>query len=62
VDFTDRDEDTIGGVVMSELGRMPEAGDAVELPPLHLEVLAVEGNRVQAVRGPVLTPTPATPP
>ena len=62
VDFTDRDEDTIGGVVMSELGRMPEAGDAVELPPLHLEVLEVEGNRVQAVRVTVLTPTPATPP
>jgi CBS domain containing-hemolysin-like protein len=50
VDFTDRDEDTIGGVILSELGRRPEAGDTVELPPLSLSVVEVEGNRIQRVR------------
>lgn len=50
VEFSERDEDTVGGVVLSEIGRRPEVGDAVELGPLLLEVLKVEGNRVVQVR------------
>lgn len=46
VDFSERDEDTLGGVVMSELGRVPRAGDRVELGALELEVVEVQGSRV----------------
>ena len=47
VEFSDRDEDTIAGVVLSEIGRSPEVGDKAELPPLLLEVYKVEGNRIR---------------
>ncbi|HUO85750.1 MAG TPA: hemolysin family protein [Thermoanaerobaculia bacterium] len=50
VEFSDRDEDTVGGVILSELGGRPEEGDAVELGPLSLSILEVEGNRIQRVR------------
>jgi CBS domain containing-hemolysin-like protein len=29
VEFSERDEDTVGGVILSELGSRPEVGDAV---------------------------------
>ena len=38
VEFSERDEDTIGGVVLSELGRNPAVGDRVELGPVTIEV------------------------
>jgi CBS domain containing-hemolysin-like protein len=50
VEFSDRDEDTVGGVILSELGRRPEVGDAVELGPLTLRVVEVEGHRILKVR------------
>lgn len=56
VEFSDRDEDTIGGVVLSELGRSPTLGDRVTLGPLALEVMEVQGNRVRRVRVTVAEP------
>jgi CBS domain containing-hemolysin-like protein len=56
LELSDRDEDTVGGVVLSELGRNPRVGDAVTLGPLRLEVLEVEGNRVLLLRGTVMQP------
>jgi CBS domain containing-hemolysin-like protein len=50
VEFSDRDEDTVGGVMLSELGRRPEVGDTVELGPLTLRVVEVEGHRILQVR------------
>ncbi|MFL6232402.1 MAG: hemolysin family protein [Thermoanaerobaculia bacterium] len=50
VEFSERDEDTIGGVVLSELGRNPAVGDRVELGPVTIEVLEVQLNRVATVR------------
>jgi CBS domain containing-hemolysin-like protein len=50
VEFSERDEDTVGGVVLSELGGPPSVGDTVELPPLSIEVREVEMNRIQQVR------------
>ncbi len=50
LEFSERDEDTIGGVVLSEIGRSPQVGDRVELPPLTLEVARVEGNRIRELR------------
>ena len=50
IEFSERDEDTIGGVVLSEIGRSPEVGDRAELPPLTLEVTKVEGNRIRELK------------
>jgi CBS domain containing-hemolysin-like protein len=50
LEFSDRDEDTLGGVVLSELGGAPVVGARVELGPVALEILEVEGNRVRSVR------------
>jgi CBS domain containing-hemolysin-like protein len=59
VEFSERDEDTVGGVVLSELGGRPQRGARVELGPLLIEVREVEHNRVQSVRVIVREPTPA---
>jgi CBS domain containing-hemolysin-like protein len=50
VEFSDRNEDTVGGVVLSELGGSPSIGDRVELGPLEIEVRDVDLNRVKTVR------------
>lgn len=50
VEFSDRNEDTVGGVVLSELGGSPSVGDRVELGPLEIEVRDVDLNRVKSVR------------
>jgi CBS domain containing-hemolysin-like protein len=60
VEFSERDEDTIGGVVLSEIGRSPQVGDRAELPPLTLEVLKVEGNRIRELLVEVRRPKPAS--
>jgi magnesium and cobalt exporter, CNNM family len=60
IEFSERDEDTIGGVVLSELGRNPAEGDRVELGPVTIEVLEVQHNRVNTVR--VTVPQPETVP
>jgi CBS domain containing-hemolysin-like protein len=57
VEFSERDEDTLGGVVLSELGRNPAVGDRVELGPVSIEVLEVQLNRVSTVRVTVAKPT-----
>jgi len=63
VELSDRDEDTVAGLVLSGLGRRPRVGDRVEVAGLLLEVLEVQGHRVRALR---LTrpaaPRPAAPP
>jgi CBS domain containing-hemolysin-like protein len=50
IELSERDEDTIGGVVLSELGRNPAVGDRVELGAVTIEVLEVQLNRVATVR------------
>ena len=50
VEFSERDEDTVGGVMLSELGRSPEEGDEVVLTPLRLQVVEVDENRIKRVR------------
>lgn len=47
--------ETVGGFVMAELGRVPEAGDVIEVEGASLRVLAMDGRRVgrvQISRGP----------
>ncbi len=60
LELSDRDEDTIGGLVLSELGRNPAVGDRIELGPLVIEVLEVHLNRVNTVR--ITVRQPATVP
>ena len=52
-EVSERDEDTIGGVVLSELGRRAVVGDKVELGPLTLEVLEVRLNRILSLKATV---------
>jgi CBS domain containing-hemolysin-like protein len=44
------DWSTVGGFVFSELGRLAKMGDRVPYPGGQLEVVAMEGRRVAAVR------------
>ncbi len=50
IEFSERDEDTVAGVVLSELGRNARPGDVVKLPPLELVVREVVGNRIRSLR------------
>ncbi|HKH48860.1 MAG TPA: hemolysin family protein [Thermoanaerobaculia bacterium] len=61
IELSDRDEDTIGGVVLSELGRTPEVGDRIELGPVALEVLDVDNNRIKDLRLTMLKPATVPP-
>jgi CBS domain containing-hemolysin-like protein len=58
LELSDRDEDTIGGVVFSELGRNPVVGDRVELGPITLEVAEIQRNRISSLK--VTVHQPAT--
>ncbi|MGH9380833.1 MAG: hemolysin family protein [Thermoanaerobaculia bacterium] len=57
IEISDRNEDSIGGVVLSEIGRLPKPGDRVQVGPLDLEVTDVHGNRIQSLHLRLLTPT-----
>ncbi len=46
----DGDWTTLGGFVFSALGRLPKVGDLVQVPGAELEVVAMDGRRVAAVR------------
>jgi len=50
LEFSERDEDTIAGVALSELGHKPEVGDTVQVADLELEVSEVKGNRIKRLR------------
>lgn len=41
--------ETVGGLVMFQLGRVPLVGDRVDVRPLRMEVTGMEGNRVETV-------------
>jgi CBS domain containing-hemolysin-like protein len=50
LELSDRDEDTVAGLVLAELGRRPRVGDRVEVAACKLEVIEVQGNRIRTVR------------
>jgi putative hemolysin len=50
LDIPDGDWNTLGGFVFGELGRLAKIGDRVRIPDGELEVVAMEGRRVAAVR------------
>lgn len=49
-DLDDEDADTLGGLILSLLGHVPEAGEAVEHQSWRFTVLAVDGRRIDQVR------------
>jgi CBS domain containing-hemolysin-like protein len=50
LEISERDEDTIAGVVLSDLGRRPRVSDRVNLGPVEIEVIEVVGNRIVTLR------------
>ncbi len=50
VELPDEYADTLGGFIYTLLNRMPERGDVVVYPPVRMQVLAVDGRRIRAVR------------
>ncbi len=42
--------ETLGGLVMTSLGRLPRVGDEVSLPGVHLRVERMDGRRVDSIR------------
>jgi CBS domain containing-hemolysin-like protein len=42
--------DTIGGLVVAELGRLPRQGDRLEIGPYTVTVVKVRKNRIEALR------------
>ena len=42
--------ETLGGLVMTEMGRIPQVGDEVSVPGVHLSVEAMDGRRVDRLR------------
>jgi putative hemolysin len=54
--------ETVAGAIMAVLGRLPRAGDAVEIDGLRLRVTRMDGRRIARVRVTVLTPPDEPPP
>jgi CBS domain containing-hemolysin-like protein len=50
LDIPDGEWTTIGGYAFAKLGRLPKLGDRVPFPDGELEVIAIEGRRVAALR------------
>jgi magnesium and cobalt transporter len=52
--FSDDEADTIGGLVLHELGRMPRRGEAVQIGGIELKVTRADRRRIETLR--VTTP------
>jgi len=52
--YSDEEADTIGGLVLHELGRMPRRGEAVQIGGLELKVTRADRRRIETLR--VTTP------
>jgi CBS domain containing-hemolysin-like protein len=60
VQIPEGDWTTLGGYAFAKLGRLPKMGDRVPVPGGELEVIAMDGRRIAALR--VHRATPLTPP
>jgi len=60
VQIPEGDWTTLGGYAFAKLGRLPRMGDRVPVPGGELEVIAMDGRRIAALR--VHRAAPATPP
>jgi len=50
VEFDDRDFDTVGGLIVSHLGRVPVPGEILHIDGLQFEVLGSDQRRIRQVR------------
>jgi CBS domain containing-hemolysin-like protein len=50
VQFEERDFDTVGGLVVTELGRVPIPGETIRVQGLEIEVLESDRRRIRLVR------------
>lgn len=50
LDLHDKQADTIGGLIMDSLGRLPHAQDELTLGEVHIQVLEMDGLAVKRVR------------
>ena len=50
VELGECQQDTVGGVVLSQLGRSPALGDRAQIGPLQAEVVEIDGNRIRQLR------------
>ena len=48
--FEDEDYDTVGGLVIHELGRLPRRGDSIEFGGFHLTVARADRRRVETLK------------
>jgi magnesium and cobalt transporter len=48
--FSDREVDTIGGLIMTTLGRLPKRGEKVEIDGMRFEVLRSDSRRVHLLK------------
>lgn len=47
--YSDEDVDTVGGLVISKLGRLPKRGEVVDIEPLRFQVLRADSRRVHTL-------------
>ena len=59
IKIDNRDEDTIAGIALSEIGRLPRVGDRARVGPLDLEVVEVDNMRIQILCVKILPDTGA---
>jgi len=59
VQIPEGDWTTLGGYAFAKLGRLPRMGDRVPVPGGELEVIAMDGRRIAALRVHRIHPTPA---
>lgn len=50
LDLPTDDSDTLGGLIYSHLGRVPEVGDEVQVGNVRLTVLSMDGRRIGRVK------------
>ncbi len=61
IEVEDDDFDTVGGLIIHRLGKIPAPNDTVEIEGVRLRVLSVTGRRVRKVQISRLKPQPASP-
>ena len=61
-ELSDERADTIGGLVMMELGRLPKSGDVTDLDRFHFRVLRADNRRIHLLEMTLRDSEAATPP
>src|SRR5437868_1167808 len=57
-DFSDEEFDTVGGLVLKELGRLPKRGEKITIGDLRFKVIRADSRRIYTVQVEKLTPIP----